>query len=299
MRMQPILSVMLAGLALGGCHTLQIQSRTDPHTIAQYAPGGGVRSLRRDGPSLDPDICPLVATARDDHRGAIDLDCFRFPEDRGPPGARVATGQPAYFRAVEDGLARNRLASILLKQSDDICVIELSQLRANEATVNTGLSTLTTTLSAAATIVGGKLAKSILSGTASAISGTQSHINVQVYRNQISEAVAQAIEVDRARQRDLITGKYGEGVKTWTVDDAIRMVNAYHGTCSFYKGLELLLMAPGQEKVREAYEADRRELLAAYKEIALKLAGAAGAAATDTKQKPADAGKAAAGDDKK
>jgi hypothetical protein len=249
-----LIALASSSLLLSGCHTLQIQSRVDPHTIATYSPGAGLRHDRSAaGSDLEEGTCMLVATGRDDHRGAINLDCFRFPEDRKQAYTPADRPTLAYVKSLAGRQPRNRLSSILIKQSDDICAIEMSELRANEATVNTAFSSLTTGVSAAATVVTGTLAKSILSGIATASSGVQSHVNVLVYRNQISEAVAQAIDVERDRLRDAILAKYPEDADSWTIDDAIRNINAYHGACSFYKGLQFLLMKPGQEKARDEY----------------------------------------------
>lgn len=261
-------SVYLAvSILITGCQSLQVQSRADPHTVAVY-PGGARDYVQKNGRTIVADEsgpCPFVGTIGDRKNGAINLDCFRFPEDA------VASGNTAtaYARATQAPTYRNRLTSILMKQSDDICTVELSELTADEAIANTALSSATTALAAASTIVTRGLAKTILSGAAATTSGVQGHVNVHIYRNQISQAVGQAISAERNKLKEEILKHYGDNLSKWTVDDAIRDVNEYHRTCSFYKGLELLLAAPGKEKAQEDYlkkrDADVQQLLDALK----------------------------------
>jgi hypothetical protein len=180
-----------------------------------------------------------------------------FPEDLRPPTG-VTEGQLAYARAVESKRERNRLSALLLKHSDDLCTVELGRLNSNEATVNTSLSVLTTTLTTVANIVTGERASEILTGAATVASGSRDHINVHVYRNQVAYAVSRAIALERQTRREAIESRYIDAPDLWTVDDAIRAVNAYHQQCSFYKGLELLLASVESKANADRYM-DKRE----------------------------------------
>jgi hypothetical protein len=144
-----------------------------------------------------------------------------------------------------------------LKHSDDVCTLELGRLTANEAITNSSLSILNTGLSTASTIVGGNLAKTILSGGAAFIGASRDHINVHVYRNTIAQAVSQVIASERKTLATDIRNRYSSEVSDWTIDDAVRAVNVYHGQCSFYKGLELLLKAADNNTDLQAFRSAR------------------------------------------
>lgn len=250
-RLLATLAACLPLATLGGCagglNTLHAQSRVNPVSMASY-------------PVRPTDDCPLVQGSTGDTRvGAIDLDCFRFPEaTRSTDRATLA-----YALATKSDADRNRLTSILLKHSDDVCTLELGRLTANEAITNSALSILNTGLSTAATIVTGELANSILSGGAGFVGASRDHLNVHVYRNTIAQAVSQVITAERKKLHDDIKKNYIAKVGQWSVDEAIRSVNQYHAQCSFYKGLELLLKAADNNTDLEAY----RDSLAARSRI--------------------------------
>jgi hypothetical protein len=251
-----VIGVLGIGASLTGCasqrNALEAQSRVNPVSTAAYP----------------QKFCPLVmASGSDTRMGAINLDCFAFPEvdarydreeGRTPHYGISDRRNLAYAMAAKNSIYRNRLTSILIKQSDDICVQELGRLTANEATVNTTLSILGTGFSTAASIVSGDLAKSILAGGATLAGASRDHINVHVYRNTIAQAISQVIWSERQLRQADIQKHYGQALEAWSIDDAIRDVNAYHAQCSFYKGLELLLKAANNNSDVSAY---RRELV--------------------------------------
>lgn len=212
----------LTCLALAACNTLQAQSRVDPQTIAIY-------------PAATPTMTgTCVEKIHGDVRfGAINLDCLTF----------AGSTDLAYQEASDDRGARNRLAAILLKQSDDVCTVELGRLTANQAMVNTGFSTATTALATAGSIVTGQLAGNILSGLASASNATRNHINAEVYRNLLSAAVTKAIRQERDSQRSTLLGKFSKDFPDYSVDQMIMDVNRYHQVCSFFSGLDLVITA--------------------------------------------------------
>jgi hypothetical protein len=184
-----------------------------------------------------------VARGRSDfRRGAINLDCFRFPEDWDQPNIPDdPRAHLAYTHAATNRLARNRLTSILLSQSDEICTIELGQLTANEATVNSSLSILDSGFTTAANIVSGTLARSILTGVANVAGSSRDHLNAHVYRSQFSYALARAIIIERDRLRRELEARFDTAPEAFSIDAAIRAVNEYHSTCSFYRGLSLVI----------------------------------------------------------
>jgi hypothetical protein len=165
----------------------------------------------------------------------------------------------AYSLATRFPEYRNRLTSILTTRSDVICDIEMGRYTANEATVNTGLSIASTGLSTAASIVSGELAKSILAGAAGFSGATRDHIAVNVYRDQIAPVVISAIWSERNRLKTDIRKNYSLGVGEWSIDDAIQSVNRYHGQCSFYNGLMMVLDATKNKEALEAHRTARAQ----------------------------------------
>jgi len=251
-------------LVLGGCSTLSNSARINPQTVAVYpgAKGEGDKSI---------EPCPLTKGLSDSNRGAVDLDCFQFPEhiekrgddhkatDLGKIFAydlaagiqEVAPQKGTIFKTVKEGdttkidtkYYRDRLAALLTKHADDVCVLEKGRLVATESTANFGLSFLTTALSTVSTIVGGEKAKSILSGLAAISSGTQDNVNATFYRNQLTQAINKSIDQERGRLMINIVAERSQGISDYTVDDMIRLINDYHHACSFERGLQLLLDA--------------------------------------------------------
>lgn len=224
-----------AAALLGGCTTLQNQSRVDPRTVANYP-----RDDRIEGSTN----CP-TEIGGDTHGGAINLDCFRFP-DHGP------NGNTAYELAVDRLVERNRLAAILIKHSDDVCTQELGRLTANEAITNTALATVASTLSGIATIVTGAHAKEIFAAGSGLATASRSHVNAHVFRNVLSTAISRAIHIERDKQRGAIQAQLAKDPTVYNVDQMVVEVNAYHQTCSFYRGLTLVLEAVDRTKFEES-----------------------------------------------
>ncbi|RVT94294.1 hypothetical protein [Sphingomonas crocodyli] len=243
------IGILLSGISLStGCTYLQAQSRVDPRTVANYSRYAiEDKQCRLSSPS-DKNANRL----NDDTRsGAINLDCFRFPEDSMRGKEIPEDGKTAYALAVADvaGIQRNRLTSILIKHADDVCTTEMGRFAANEATVNASLSILTSGFAAASTIVSGELSKSILSGIATTTSASRAHINAEVYRNIVSATVNHAIQNERDRQKLQILAKNSMNISTYSVDQMIMDVNQYHQVCSFYRGLTLVNDAVDKQKV--------------------------------------------------
>lgn len=233
--------VLIPLVVSSGCTMIQAQSRVDPQTVASYS------QLSIDNAKS----CTATKLNGDTRLGAIDLDCLQFPEtvtreDSTLTFAPTKIGQRgvlAYAAAQADKDHRNRLAAILMKQSDDICTQEMARLTANEAMVNAGLSIVGNGLSTTAAIVTGNLAKSILAGGASFANATRGHIDAEVYRNALSTAVGKAISAKREGLANSIRTHRSDSIGTYSVDDMILDVNAYHQSCSFYLGLQLVVEA--------------------------------------------------------
>lgn len=287
--------ILLVGIvSLGGCARLGAAARVDPPIVARYPVSAGCAAPNTG--ATDKPIKPV----------AIDLDCFKFPEANGDfvsaqgdqkiagrliggtitspvvqngvvsmtiTNATVKADVPAYDLAVTDKNARNRLASILLNQADEICVRDSASIIANEAATNGILNILTTGLASAGSVVGGERAKTILAGTAGFVSGSRDHINAAVYRNQVSQAITAASGAERKRLREAIDARRSEEVSSFSVDDMIRLVNEYHQACSFYKGLELALTTATKYPAVAAFAA-RQQALNDLERLTTELANA-------------------------
>jgi hypothetical protein len=222
MRISSAFLIATASIIPAGCTTLQNQSRIDPQTIAIYP--------QLLATTVD---CREPRVPGDTRTGAINVKCLALPTS---DGAETLI----YNSALKDPIARNRLGSILTKQSDDICTVEMGRLTANEAIVNTTLSTATSVLTTAGSLVTGQTLQSILTGGAAVTNATRDHIRSEVYRNLLTAQVTKAIRLARATYLGQLKGKYGSTLAEYSVDDMIRDVNQYHGICSFYAGLGLV-----------------------------------------------------------
>ncbi|MGH6781222.1 MAG: hypothetical protein ACREB5_03830 [Sphingomonadaceae bacterium] len=253
------LSLLLAAaLATSGCSIMHAQSRVDPRTVAIYS-SSALKSQKNGG-------CFSAQPFDDANPGTVNLDCATFPdvpEQDGVSRARAyelavwgsdAAGQLAIGRAatIPAQHYRNRLAAMLMKHSDDVCIATLGRAANNEAVSNVLLNILTTTLAATSTIVTGDLAKSILSGGATITSGSRDHINADVFRNKITSAVTQAIGNERRKLSDTIDGNLRLSPDDYTTDMMIRDVNRYHQECSYIRGLELVVKSVDRQSVSKA-----------------------------------------------
>jgi len=221
-------------IAVSGCqtwNTLESQARVDPRSIAHYRSAGGTLTLST--------TCDKSTRLRGDaYDVAIDLDCFRFPS-----ATPAQPGELAYSLAAQDDGSRNRLASILMKHSDDICTKELGDLSAREAITNTALGIATSVLKTVSSVVTGNNVKSWLSGGAAVTNATRDHVNAEVFRNVLTSAMAKAIGNERLILRDAMLAKFGTGRAAYPVDQMIMEVTQYHQNCSFYNGLVLVVDA--------------------------------------------------------
>ncbi|MCJ1962883.1 hypothetical protein [Novosphingobium mangrovi (ex Hu et al. 2023)] len=127
----------------------------------------------------------------------------------------------------------------LMMIADNVCAKELRQLSANQRTVNATLSTTSTILSSAATVVSGGLADNILSGGATLLGATRDHINAEVYRKSTPELITMLIQADR----ELYATKLLSENRKITEALAIKAAGEYHLKCSYFHGLSLLEQA--------------------------------------------------------
>ena len=245
-----LFSLSAAIVALPGCAIMHAQSRIDPRTVAIYG-------SKESAALVDEKRCFFDGIPEDANQGAVNLDCAKFPgaRDDDPTAYRLAAEEDKDVEAQAKGdraYYRNRLAALLMKHADDACVASMGRASNNEAFSNVFLNFLTTATSAAATVVSGETAKSILSASAATASGTRDHINAGVFRNTVVSAVGRAISGEKARLGTQIELQLGKTSIEYDVDMMIRDVNRYHQACSFIRGLELVVQSVDRSAVRQA-----------------------------------------------
>jgi len=230
-------ALALLAFCVSGCEMMASRARVDPTTMAMYPTKSATAG--KD--------CPLVPGLGRSRAQAIDLGCFTLPGD----------SKPAYQLAIDSEAGRVRLEAALLKQADDVCIQEKGRMTANESVTNASLSFAATALSTISTIVGGEQAKSILSGGAAIASGTQDNVNANFYRNQIVQAIGQAMDTERNTILTTLISKRASKKESYPADEMIRLVNSYHQACSFEHGLQTLLKASINQEGLNAIIADR------------------------------------------
>jgi hypothetical protein len=230
-------------LSLCACGTFQAQSRTDPIRVASYTSAVGK--------------CVEPQFPGDRHVGTINLDCFTFSGDT----------DYAYKLAAKNAGYRNRLASFLMNESNTVCTREMGNLTANEAMVNAGLAMATTAFSTVGSLVTGQVASNVLSGLASGTNATRGHINAEVYRSVLSTAVSKAIQNERDDQRAAILTHFSDGIAAYPVDLMLMDVNNYHQTCSFYRGLGLVIDAVSRPTDGESDQRLRAQAAVAQRQL--------------------------------
>jgi hypothetical protein len=194
----------------------------------------------------------------------------------------VPPATPADMEESQRRQYRNRLGSLLMKHSDDICIASIGRAANNEAVTNAALNTLTTTLATVASIVTGQEAQRILAGGAAISSGTRDHVNAAVFRNVLVSAVSRAIGDERRTLANRIQEHMTQQTTAnYDADTMIRDINVYHQSCSFIRGLELVTRAVDRSAVSDRTEQIARyDQAIAFLDARLKQGGLAAAEAT-------------------
>jgi hypothetical protein len=225
MKTLPLFAFALASTPLlSGCNVGAL-ARVNPNAVAIYPQSSD---------------CKLTRGPDDTEDGSVDLDCFKFdPKNDAVTAYRMATSGTVPERT----LARNRLAAALMTAADNVCTREKGSIVGREAALNFGLSSATSALSGAASIVSGDLAKSILAGGAGFANAVRGHANESFYRNQVTQAITASMDSERDRIARIIQKKHDVPADQFSADEMIRLVNEYHHACSFEHGLQLLVKA--------------------------------------------------------
>ena len=239
MKYKSLLIVAVSAFALSGCsqwESLGRASRINPAGVA-------ARPVPKD------QTCPKLAPVAGDAEDAINLDCFMFDPKDSDTAYRFATitsintGANSEEKLESQRQNRNRLGYALMAHADVLCEREKGSIYGARAATSSVFDFGSSSFSIASTIVGGEQAKSILSGLAGLSTATRTNIDSNVYQNQLTSAITKMMDTERSAISQKINARREEKISTFSADEMIVMVNAYHQACSFQKGIELLLDA--------------------------------------------------------
>lgn len=166
--------------------------------------------------------------------------CFadRFGEHDSPDAATCAK-------------RRNAAVALLMTQSNIQCTAHLRSIYGNEAAANiaTGsIATLASTLAAASTALQAATNWAALATFASA---ERSLFNETIYKSMLTTAIGTKIREKREEKARNLLLKSPQTYDQYRIEEAMLLVQEYHESCSFFRGLEWAL-AEGTQNNREA-----------------------------------------------
>lgn len=182
---------------------------------------------------------PPGTTRDDDPLLTVNLDSYKFPEDR-----KVSTTQTAYVRAATDtsGVARDRLQMDLITAADKHCAGHKARALATFNNINLVSGILSAGLAGAASVAKGEIAQHLAAG-AGFFQAAKTEANIDIYRQALIEAVFKALDNERQRQEQVLKAKRGKSTAEYSVDESIRDAFRYADACSIYQGVQLLTEA--------------------------------------------------------
>lgn len=203
-------------------------------------------------------------------------------------GRQIATVADTQLEATCITL-RNQLQDELVQRSNMMCDKHLADVKATAATYNASLGIGSLTQSTLAAIVTGQSWARALAAGASVTTGAQAIINKEVYRDYVVPAITRAIKQDRGQQARNMRAQRLSNLMHYSAGQAIGDVIAYHESCSFAHGLELI----GKD-VDERADASIAEIEARIKTLTEQLKsidGTLGDKASDAERKIAERSK--------
>lgn len=254
----PAVVIFLAALLLGGCSQLRDQFAIDP---AFYF-GDEVAGKNAQGNTTAKEIVP------------VDLNTYRFLDYSAKDSNNNEIWPTAYEMASRDsdGILRNKLQTDLIRMSNRFCEDHKAAITANAAGINVGTNILTSLFSGGAAVTTVQAASRAMSGVASFIGATRSHINEEIYYQQFGGTIILGIEKGRKDfyntvikdKRDRYTGngplnavmlqqmntvsslgpatqvaaRTKSHLVNYSVNEAISDALDYHYLCSFYHGIK-------------------------------------------------------------
>ena len=145
--------------------------------------------------------------------------------------------------------ARNALMEAMILASDHNAGIHMAAIKATNSTLNVGLGTAALGLTAGATLAVEATSKA-LAASSTAVQGTRSLINEEVYAQSFAESIITLMEAERTRRAAMIRSHYNDSLIEFPVERGLAEVMSYHQTGSMYFGLSLAREAIQRETVR-------------------------------------------------
>jgi hypothetical protein len=185
------------------------------------------------------------------------------------------------YGADERKLLRNETQSEMLLQADRICDRYLASVFGEQAGRALEMDVWGSLLSGGAALASGVTARNLAAGSAF-LGATKSHINADVYQNQVATAINLLIRKKRNVARGVIRNNQACNVAAYSATDAVKDALTYHDMCSFEYGLgELVHEASNTSPVRGSVASLTLQRL--QKQLADLLAKPVGAADTAAK----------------
>jgi len=194
-------------------------------------------------PTVSP-TAPALALAAQQSAG--DAPAAPTPTSTSSPKATLGRcnlepGKTAYEMAFQSEGCRNELLSRLIRQSNEICNIHKSNVIAQAAATNLVLGAAALGLTGAGAVAGGGVTVvQSISAAAAGVTGAKSLINNEIYQQQLTSVIVQAISTARAKERAAIEAHFTDSLADYPVERGIVDVEEYHHDCSFSQGLVLL-----------------------------------------------------------
>jgi hypothetical protein len=135
--------------------------------------------------------------------------------------------------------ARNQLQSAIMRISDESTAIHLTAIKAAENNSNLFLGLPALGMSAAAAVSPLGAANSLSAGS-TALQGSRSFVNEQVFRNALFDSIILLIQEDRHAKKEAIRENWSKSIAEYNVEAALQDAAEYHQAGSFYHGLALL-----------------------------------------------------------
>jgi hypothetical protein len=154
---------------------------------------------------------------------------------------------------------RHELLDELMEASDAIFEKHVIEIKMSEDVRGIIADSIITVTTGIVPLLGGERIKNILSGSASMISGVDSHIHKRVYNAYVALAIIQAMREKRKDIASEIDGKRGTSITEYPLSRGLRRVQEYHRSGSFVRGVELLTERGEEKKEKKAEDGESGE----------------------------------------
>lgn len=154
---------------------------------------------------------------------------------------------------------RHELLDELMEISDAIFEKHVIDIKMGEDVRGIATDSIVTVTAGIVPLIGGERIKDILAGSASMISGINSHIQTRVYNAYVALAIIQVMREKRREIAAEIDGERDKSIMEYPLSRGLRRVQEYHRAGSFERGVELLTER-GEEKTSPRTEETRAQM---------------------------------------